>query len=104
MRKSNKDPFKAVADPCRRRILTLLAHSDLPLHRISTHFKMSRPAIIKHMRVLKSCGLVKTQKQGRATIHRFDAAPLRDLSDWVSRLSSLWGDHLEKLKQQVESK
>jgi DNA-binding transcriptional ArsR family regulator len=95
--------FKAIANRSRRRILKLLADEELPLNRIEERFQMSRPAVIKHLRVLKSCRLVQARKSGRETLHRLNAEPLRVLKDWVSHFESQWDDHLQMLKQQVES-
>ena len=95
--------FKALADPSRRRMLKLLARRDLPLRRIEDQFDMSRPAVIKHLRVLKSCRLVEVRKQGRETIHRLNSLPLRAVKDWVCGFEVFWDQHLLKLKRQVES-
>jgi len=95
--------FKALADPSRREILRLLATGDLPLRRIEERFRMSRPAVIKHIRILKECRLVRVRKAGRETIHRLDPRPLRLLHYWTSQLDAFWDDRLQKLKDQVES-
>jgi DNA-binding transcriptional ArsR family regulator len=95
--------FKALADPSRREILRLLAEGELPLNRIEVRFRMSRPAVIKHIRVLKACRLVRVRRSGRETIHRLDPRPLRLLHDWASHFDTFWDIRLQKLKQQVES-
>ncbi|HLY11363.1 MAG TPA: metalloregulator ArsR/SmtB family transcription factor [Planctomycetota bacterium] len=95
--------FKALADPSRRKILRLLASGDLPLHRIELEFRMSRPAVLKHIRLLKECLLVRVEKKGRETIHRLDARPLKRLHDWVEALDAFWGRSLLALKHQVEA-
>jgi DNA-binding transcriptional ArsR family regulator len=95
--------FRAIADPCRRQILSLLRKDELPLGRISRRFDMSRPGVIKHLRVLKSCGLVQVRKQGRQTLHRLNAVRLREIRNWVGQFESFWEDGLQRLKQQVES-
>jgi DNA-binding transcriptional ArsR family regulator len=95
--------FKALADSSRRKILNLLADRELPLRRIEEHFAMSRPAIIKHVRVLKSCGLVRARRRGRETLHRLNPHPLRAVRDWMSHFERLWEDRLRRLKCQVES-
>ena len=95
--------FRAIADPSRRRILHLLAERELPLKSIEDRFRMSRPAIIKHIRVLKSCRLVKVRRVGRRTLHRLNALPLRRVKDWVSQFDVFWDVHLQRLKHQVES-
>lgn len=95
--------FKALADPSRRRILSLLSTGELPLHRIGAHFSFSRPALIKHIRVLRSCRLVRVRRDGRQTLHRLNATPLKSAEQWMAALSTFWDDHLSHLKRQVEA-
>jgi len=95
--------FKALADPSRRKILRLLAAGDLPLNRIEERFRMSRPAVIKHIRILKACRLVRVRKAGRETIHRLDVRPLQLLNDWALQIDAFWDSSLKRLKDQVES-
>jgi len=95
--------FKAIADPSRREILELLSEQDLPLRLIEERFDMSRPAVIKHLRVLKDCNLVEVRREGRETIHHLNSQPLAAVRDWVTHFESLWEKHLKKLKRQIES-
>lgn len=97
------DLFHAIADPSRRRILQLLTGRELPLHLISAEFKMRRPSVIKHLRILKAARLVQARRVGRCSIHRLNPAPLRRLKDWAAQFEPLWEQSLKKLKQQVES-
>jgi DNA-binding transcriptional ArsR family regulator len=97
------DVFRAIADPSRRRILALLGERELPLNRIQEQFDMSRQAVIKHLRVLKSCRLVRARRQGRQVMHRLDARPLRAVRDWAAEFDLFWDTALLRLKQQVES-
>jgi DNA-binding transcriptional ArsR family regulator len=95
--------FRAIADPSRRRMLAMLEKEELPLKRIEARFRMSRPAVIKHMRVLKSCRLVQVRRQGRQVMHRLNPQPLAAVRDWVAAFDRFWDTHLARLKQQVES-
>ena len=97
------DVFRCLADPSRRKMLTLLTRGDLPLNRITARFDMSRPAVIKHLRVLRSANLVVVRRRGRERIHHLNAAPLRAVEDWLSRFEMFWENSLQKLKRQVES-
>ena len=96
--------FKALADPSRRAILELLTDKDLPLRRIEERFDMSRPAVIKHLRVLKACNLVEVRKEGRESIHHLNSQPLAAVKDWVAHFEAAWDVHLNKLKRQVEAR
>jgi len=97
------DIFRALADPSRRRILQLLAKEEIPLNRIAERFDMTRPAVIKHINVLKACRLVAVRRLGRQQIHRLNPLPLRAVGDWVAQFEALWETSLQRLKQQVES-
>src|SRR5215471_13433150 len=95
--------LKAIADPSRRQILDLLAREDLPVGRIVDRFRISRPAVIKHLRVLRSARLISVRRCGRERIQRLNARPLKDVVTWMSRFESHWENARQKLKRQVES-
>jgi DNA-binding transcriptional ArsR family regulator len=95
--------LRAIADPKRRQILDLLAKQDMPVGRIAERFRISRPAIIKHLRILHSARLISVRRCGRERIQSLNTKPLKGVEQWMSRLEALWDHHLERLKQQVES-
>lgn len=98
-----RDVFDAVADPTRRQIIRLLAEAEeLPLHELTAQFSMGRTAVSKHLTVLKEAGLVVDQKVGRETRFRLDAAPLREIQDWVAFYSSYWSSNVVRLRQLLE--
>lgn len=95
--------FKAIADPTRRRILGLLRRGGgSTVGGIAGNFRMSRPAISKHLRLLRSAGLVRTRKQGAKRICELDAGPLRAVDDWLHDYQTFWKDNLQHLKRFVE--
>jgi len=94
--------FRALADPTRRRILGLLRGSRRTVGEIAGNFRTSRPAISKHLRVLRSAGLVVTQREGAARICRLNAAPLRAVDDWLRDYRVFWRERLRDLKRYVE--
>jgi len=94
--------IKAIADPRRRQILDLLAKEDLPVGRIVDQFRISRPAVIKHLRVLRMARLISVRRSGRERIQCLNAAPLRAVETWISRFEAQWENSLQKLKRQVE--
>jgi DNA-binding transcriptional ArsR family regulator len=94
--------LKAIADPNRRQILDMLAKQDLPVGRIADRFSMSRPAVMKHLRVLRSANLVSVRRSGRERIQCLNARPLASVETWLSRFEAFWDHSLEKLKRQVE--
>jgi len=94
--------FRAIADPTRRDILGLLRHRRCSVNEIAGHFRTSRPAISKHLRQLRSVGLVVTRREGTARICQLNAAPLRAVGNWLRDYELLWGESLRSLKRFVE--
>jgi DNA-binding transcriptional ArsR family regulator len=96
------DPFTAIADPTRRQILALLAEQDRTVNEISGAFDLTRPAISKHLRVLRDTGLVTVRKEGRQHVQCFNGDGLAPLSDWVRTYEDFWNRKLTKLKSMLE--
>ncbi|MCU6707334.1 metalloregulator ArsR/SmtB family transcription factor [Paenibacillus sp. J5C_2022] len=98
-----RDVFGAIADPTRRQLIRLLAESvEKPLHELTSHFQMGRTAVSKHLTILKEAGLVTDRKVGRETRYRLNAAPLREIQDWVSFYSKFWSANMLRLQQLLE--
>ena len=94
-----RDVYSAVADPTRRQLLHLLAGADeLPLHEMTARFPVGRTAISKHLAILKEAGLVSDRKAGRETRYHLNAAPLREIQDWVSFYERFWTGRIDRLK------
>lgn len=93
----------AIADPVRRRILTLLRDEPLAAGDIATRFTISRPAVSRHLRVLRESGLVRDEMVGRRRIYRLDPGPLAPLIDWLAGLlpTDRWERHLDALETEV---
>ena len=94
--------FRAIADPTRRDILALLRSHKCSVGEIAANFRTSRPAISKHLRLLRAVGLVVTKREGTARICRLNAEPLRAVANWLWDYELLWGDSLRGLKRYVE--
>jgi DNA-binding transcriptional ArsR family regulator len=101
-RKQRDLVFKAIADPTRREILGLLSGGRQTVGQIAQNFHTSRPAISKHLRLLRGAGLVVTRKQGTASICELNGKPLRAVNDWLRDYESFWRDNLRSLKHFVE--
>jgi DNA-binding transcriptional ArsR family regulator len=97
--------YKAVADKTRRQILDLLRTGGAQrAGDIATHFpEISRPAVSKHLRVLREVNLVLEQEKGRELWYRLNPTPLQEVNDWLSSYQTLWNDRLQDLKQIIES-
>ena len=97
-----RDVYSAVADPTRRRLLRMLADSgELPLHEMTARFPVGRTAISKHLAILKEAGLVVDRKEGRETRY-LNAAPLREIQDWLSFYDRFWIERIDQLKSLLE--
>jgi DNA-binding transcriptional ArsR family regulator len=79
--------FTALADPRRRQILILLTEEPLPAGAIAARFRVSWPAISRHLRVLKAAGLVSETRSGRNRTYRVQPASLEPVLTWISGLS-----------------
>ena len=96
--------FRAISDPTRREILSILRGGQQTVGQIADNFRMSRPAISKHLRLLHSAGLVATRKRGTASLCSLDAKPLRIVDEWVQDYETFWSDSLQALKRHMEEK
>lgn len=94
--------FKAISDPTRRQILSMLRAEGMPVGGIASHFAMSRPAVSKHLRMLRTAGLVRTRPAGTERICELDARPLKAVNDWLGDYQAFWQDSLQSLKKFVE--
>ncbi|MFE0554466.1 ArsR/SmtB family transcription factor [Paenibacillus sp. NPDC058910] len=100
---SSRDVFDAIADPTRRHLIHLLSEAEeLPLYELTSQFKMGRTAVSKHLTILKEADLVHDRKVGRETRFRLNAAPLREIQDWVAFYSNYWSGNMMRLNQLLE--
>ena len=97
--------FKAISDQTRRQILDLLRdEKHLSAGSIAKSFPaISRPAVSKHLSILRRSNLVKTRRTGREWQYSLNPAPLRQVMDWLSRYQIFWDDQLASFKEHVES-
>lgn len=102
-REGDVDVFRAIADPTRRAILDRLREGGAPVNDLAVGFRMTRPAISKHLRVLREAELVREHKRGRQRIYELEPTPLRDVSAWLASYRALWQQNLDNLKRYVES-
>ncbi|HEX3466383.1 MAG TPA: metalloregulator ArsR/SmtB family transcription factor [Candidatus Elarobacter sp.] len=96
--------FKALADPTRREILSLLCDGTSTVGEIASNFRMSRPAVSKHLRQLRAAGLVVDRQVGSTRVCELNAEPLHVVDDFISHYRSFWRGSLARLKTHVEEK
>lgn len=99
---SPENVFRALADPTRRDILRLLRGERRSVGEIASNFRMSRPAVSKHLNQLRAAGLVVTHHVGVTSMCELNAQPLRAVRDWLADYEAFWTDSLESLKTYVE--
>jgi DNA-binding transcriptional ArsR family regulator len=94
--------FEALADPTRRTIVELLARKEHSAGELAGHFRMSRPAVSKHLRVLREAGVVRVRGQAQRRIYRLEAGALGEAEEWLARHRRFWERSLDALERQVE--
>lgn len=93
----------AIADPVRRDIVVMLRDQRLPAGQIAERFAISRPAVSRHLRVLRECGLVRDSVVGRQRFYELDATRFADLMAWLDQFSVAAGlqSRLDALETEV---
>lgn len=94
--------FQAIADPTRRAIVQRVARRELSAGELATGFRMSRPAVAKHVGVLKRAGLLRERREGRNRFYELNPKPLRLVDSWIAPYRDFWRDNLSNLKTFVE--
>ena len=95
--------FQALADPTRRAVLDLLRQGSQPAGHIAAAFPVSRPAISKHLRLLRRAHLVHEHRQGRHRVYQLNPEPLKAVDIWLEQYRVFWRANLARLKAFVEA-
>src|ERR1700679_1478589 len=101
--KAMETTFQALADPTRRAVLDLLRRGSRPAGEIAGAFSISRPAISKHLRLLRRAHLVREHREGRHRVYRLNPEPLRAVDTWLDQYRNFWKMNLGNLKSFVEA-
>jgi DNA-binding transcriptional ArsR family regulator len=99
---STEAAFSALADPTRRAVLDLLRKGSQPAGQIARAFPVSRPAISKHLRLLRRAHLVEERREGRHRVYQLSAEPLQAVDKWLEQYRVFWQMNLTNLKKFVE--
>jgi DNA-binding transcriptional ArsR family regulator len=94
-----RDVFQAIADPHRRAIIGLLVNEKLTVNAVAEHFSISRPAVSRHIKILKECGLVVVWRQGRERYCEVRLDKLNEVSDWIEQYQKIWEQRLNRLDE-----
>jgi DNA-binding transcriptional ArsR family regulator len=100
---STEAAFHALADPTRRAVLDLLRLGSQPAGQIAQAFPVSRPAISKHLRLLRRAHLVQEKRQGRHRLYQLTPEPLKAVDSWLQQYRVFWQTSLTNLKTFVEA-
>jgi DNA-binding transcriptional ArsR family regulator len=95
--------YRAIADPTRRAILDRLRSGPIAVNDIASGFRQSRPAVSRHLRVLRSARLVAVRRCGREHRYYLDSAPLKSVAEWLEEYRVFWTMNLTALKRHLES-
>ena len=100
--RAHADVFRAIADPTRRAILDRLRAGPTPVNALADDFRQSRPAISKHLRVLRQARLVSEERVGRQRRYQLQPAPLQQVVGWIEGYRALWQMNLDNLRRYLE--
>jgi len=99
---TTSDAFNAIAEPRRRQILSYLAMREYPVNEIAASLSLDQPSVSKHLRVLRSVGLVRVRCYGRQKFYRTNAESIRPLHEWAGTFERLWQHQLLNIKKRAE--
>ena len=95
------ETLAALADDTRRQIVALLAGGERAAGELAEQFPVSRPAISRHLRVLREAGLVQVRTQGQRRVYTLDPRPLAELDAWLAPYRRLWAQRLDALDTEI---
>ncbi|HEY3250452.1 MAG TPA: metalloregulator ArsR/SmtB family transcription factor [Ignavibacteria bacterium] len=96
------DVFSALADEHRRNMLVMLSKGSKNVNEIASAFKISRPAVSKHLKILKRSNLVAIKKEGRNRYFSLNPKPVKEVFDWLKFYDKSWDRKLQSLKNYLE--
>ena len=97
------DPFNAVAEPKRRKVLEVLGTQELSVNEIVERLGWNQPMVSKHLGVLKEVGLVSERRVGRQRFYRVNAERLKPIYDWVAPFERYWSERYNRLDEILEN-
>ena len=96
------DAFNAVAEPRRRQILDVLAGGERPVNDLVEQLGLAQPLVSKHLRVLRTVGLVDVRDEGRQRIYRLNGRSLKPIHDWIKNYEQTWAERFDRLDVVLE--
>src|SRR5262245_27003049 len=96
---TTSDAFNAIAEPLRRRILTLLANGERSVNVIAASLRITQPQASKHLRVLRQVGLVSLRGAGQQRLYALNGAGLKPIHDWIKTFERFWNERFDRLAE-----
>jgi len=97
MNETRRDVFQAIADPTRRRMISIIANKSLNVNAVADYFDISRPAVSRHVRILTECGLIIIEESGRERMCRVNMNKLKEVDRWLDQYRRFWNEKLDAL-------
>ena len=97
------DPFNAVAEPKRRKVLEVLGTQELSVNELVERLGWNQPMVSKHLGVLKEVGLVSERRVGRQRLYRVNAERLKPIYDWVAPFERYWSERYDRLDDVLQN-
>ena len=92
------DAFNAVAEPCRRQLLDLLAGGERSVNELVGLSGLTQPQVSKHLKVLREVDVVKVREAGRQRLYRCNGKALKPIHDWISGYEAMWNERYDALE------
>ena len=99
---TTSDAFNAIAEPQRRRILTLLTGRERPVNDVARALRITQPRASKHLRVLREVGLVRVRGAGQQRLYALDARGLKPIHAWAGGFERFWNESFDRLNEYVK--
>ena len=98
---ARRDVFQAIADPTRRQIIELVANEAMTLNAIADNFKISRPAISQHIKILNECGIIEIETIGRERYCKLQTKNLIPAFLWLEQYQKQWVERIDSFEKYV---
>ena len=98
------EALEALADPTRRKLVETLATGPQSAGSLASPFEISRPAVSRHLRVLRNAGLVEVSAEGRRRVYRLSEGALEGVRDWIDEVGRMWDEALLAFKRHAEAR
>ena len=95
--------FQALADPTRRGMLARLSRGPASVSELAKPYRISLPAVMQHLQLLETSGLVRSEKAGRVRTCRIEPRALTRAESWIAEQRALWEGRLDRLEDYLET-